>query len=83
MSNEINIRMECIDPILYVKDMARSLAFYVDILGFKKADWGNDDFTSINRDNTGLYLCKGGQGIPGTWIWRTYTDFSYGKPKWQ
>lgn len=69
MSNEINIRMECIDPILYVKDMARSLAFYVDILGFKKADWGNDDFTSINRDNTGLYLCKGGQGIPGTWIW--------------
>lgn len=61
--------VENVTPILYVSDMARSLAFYVDILGFKKAEWGDDNFTSVNRDNTGLYLCKGGQGLPGTWIW--------------
>lgn len=64
-----NFRIENVTPILFVKDMASSLLFYVDILGFKKADWGDEHFTSINRDNTGLYLCKGGQGVPGTWIW--------------
>ncbi len=65
----LNFRVENITPILYVKDMSRSLEFYVDILGFKNAEWGDDNFTSINRDNTGLYLSKRGQGSPGTWIW--------------
>lgn len=71
MSNNdpLNFRIENIAPILYVKDMPRSLAFYVDLLGFKNAEWGNDDFTSINKNNSGLYLCKGAQGSPGTWIW--------------
>ena len=68
-SEPLNFRVENVTPILYVKDMAQSLSFYVDILGFKNAEWGNDSFTSINRDNTGLYLCKGGQGLPGTWVW--------------
>jgi catechol 2,3-dioxygenase-like lactoylglutathione lyase family enzyme len=65
----LNFRIENISPILYVTDMAKSLEFYVHILGFKKADWGDDNFTSINRDNSGIYLCKGGQGLPGTWLW--------------
>jgi catechol 2,3-dioxygenase-like lactoylglutathione lyase family enzyme len=64
-----SFRIENIAPILSVKDMNVSRKFYIDVLGFKEADWGNDDFTSINRDNTGIYLCKGGQGNPGTWIW--------------
>lgn len=62
-------RIENIAPILYVTDMAKSLEFYVDTLGFKKADWGDDNFTSINQDNSGIYLCKGGQGLSGTWVW--------------
>ncbi|MCU0451295.1 MAG: glyoxalase superfamily protein [Bernardetiaceae bacterium] len=61
--------MENVTPILYVEDLAQSLSFYVGVLGFKNADWGDDHFTSVNRDNTGLYLCKGGQGTPGTWLW--------------
>jgi len=64
-----NLRLENVTPILNVKDIPTSLAFYVDILGFKNAEWGDDNFTSINRDNTGLYLCRGGQGVSGTWIW--------------
>ena len=64
-----SFRIENIAPILYVRDMAESLEFYVGILGFQKADWGDEHFTSINRDQTGIYLCKGGQGLPGTWIW--------------
>jgi catechol 2,3-dioxygenase-like lactoylglutathione lyase family enzyme len=64
-----NFRIENIAPVLYVKDMALTLSFYVDILGFKNAGWGDENFTSVNRDNTTLYLCKGGQGSPGTWVW--------------
>lgn len=70
LNNELSgFRVENITPILYVKDMSKSLSFYVDILGFKNADWGDDSFTSINRDKTGFYLCRGGQGSPGTWVW--------------
>lgn len=65
----LNFRLENVTPILNVKDIQASLAFYVGILGFQNAEWGDDNFTSINRDNTGLYLCRGGQGVPGTWIW--------------
>ncbi len=65
----MNYRIENIAPVLSVKDMKMSLHFYVDILGFTNANWGDDNFTSINRDKSGIYLCKGGQGNPGTWIW--------------
>ena len=68
-NNLLGFRLENVTPILNVKDMSLSLAFYVGILGFKNAEWGDNNFTSINRDNTGLYLCKGGQGVSGTWIW--------------
>ncbi len=69
LKHYLNFRLENITPILCVKDMARSLAFYVDLFGFQKAEWGDDVFTSVNRDNTGLYLSQGGQGVPGTWVW--------------
>jgi len=52
-----------------VADMNVSKAFYVGILGFEEAEWGTDDFTSVNRENAGIYLCKGAQGNPGMWIW--------------
>jgi catechol 2,3-dioxygenase-like lactoylglutathione lyase family enzyme len=67
--DNMKFRIENVTPILCVSDMNQSLAFYVDILGFKKADWGDDNFTSINRDKIGLYLCKDGQGVRGTWVW--------------
>jgi uncharacterized glyoxalase superfamily protein PhnB len=68
-NTNFNYKIENISPILCVKDMSKSLAFYIDILGFKNAAWGDDNFTSISHGNTGLYICKGGQGNPGTWIW--------------
>jgi catechol 2,3-dioxygenase-like lactoylglutathione lyase family enzyme len=61
--------IENVSVILCVKDMTESVAFYVDILGFRNADWGDKNFTSINRDKTGLYLSQGGQGQFGTWVW--------------
>lgn len=61
--------LECANPILRVEDMKAALAFYVDILGFKNAPWGTDDFTSISRDRAAIYLCRGGQGRGGAWVW--------------
>ena len=62
-------KFECANPILSVRDMARSIRYYVDVLGFSKADWGGDDFTCVTRDNAGIYLSEGDQGQPGTWAW--------------
>lgn len=56
-------------PILRVENMQDSLRFYVGQLGFQNADWGGDDFTSVNRDRAGIYLCRGGQGRGAAWIW--------------
>jgi catechol 2,3-dioxygenase-like lactoylglutathione lyase family enzyme len=62
-------RIECIAPILNVADISRSLRFYVDILGFVNAPWGDDTFTLVSRDGCGIYLCQEGQGQRGTWLW--------------
>src|SRR4030095_8524769 len=69
LTNNLDIRLENIQPILSVKDIAVSREFYVEKLGFKEAAWGDNNFTSISRDNCGIYLCRGEQGNPGTWIW--------------
>jgi hypothetical protein len=31
--------------------------------------WGSQDFTCVTRDGATIYLCRGGQGQPGTWAW--------------
>jgi catechol 2,3-dioxygenase-like lactoylglutathione lyase family enzyme len=56
-------------PILRVENMDASVAFYCDKLGFQNAPWGDGDFTSVNRDRAGIYLCRGGQGRGGAWAW--------------
>lgn len=63
------IRIEGTQPILNISDMKQSLHFYCDILGFTAAEWGSEHFTSVNKDGGGIYLCKGAQGQPGTWVW--------------
>jgi len=68
------VHFEGSQPILRVEDMNRSLHFYVDLLGFKNADWGSENFTSVNRDTAGIYLCQGGQGRGGAWIWIGVND---------
>ena len=62
-------RFEHANPILNVSDMARSLRYYVDVLGFANAEWGGEDFTLITRDGAGIYLSEGDQGRSGTWVW--------------
>ena len=66
---ELPTRIECIDPILAVEDMDRSVRYYVGVLGFENAPWGNAEFTHVARDGRGIYLCRRGQGRPGAWVW--------------
>ena len=63
------VKFEGSQPILRVEDMKRAVAFYVEKLGFKNASWGGDDFTSVNRDQAGIYLCREGQGLGKAWAW--------------
>jgi predicted enzyme related to lactoylglutathione lyase len=64
-----HVHFEGSQPILRVENMQASVRFYVDLLGFKNAPWGSDDFTSVNRDRAGIYLCRGDQGRGGAWVW--------------
>src|ERR1700758_5214926 len=63
------IRFECSQPILRVNDMKTALHFYVDLLSFENVSWGTDEFTSVSRDQAAIYLCRGGQGRGGAWVW--------------
>jgi catechol 2,3-dioxygenase-like lactoylglutathione lyase family enzyme len=66
---EERTRLEGSQPILRVESMDASLRFYVDLLGFTTVSWGTEEFTSISRDRAAIYLCQGGQGRGGAWIW--------------
>jgi catechol 2,3-dioxygenase-like lactoylglutathione lyase family enzyme len=69
MPAQLPTHFECINPILRVEDMAVSVRYYVDVLGFENASWGNDTFTFVGHDGKGIYLCRGGQGQLGAWVW--------------
>jgi catechol 2,3-dioxygenase-like lactoylglutathione lyase family enzyme len=74
----------CPVPIIYVRDIAASQAYYRDKLGFK-LDWTDGDpvdFASVTRGHTQIFMCHECQGNPGSWLWvstpdvdRTYADF--------
>jgi catechol 2,3-dioxygenase-like lactoylglutathione lyase family enzyme len=64
-----DLRVECINPILRVADIAASLRFYVDLLGFTNAPWGGADFTCVSRDGALIYLCQADRDCGGTWMW--------------
>jgi hypothetical protein len=70
----VRTRFEHANPILNVASLARSVRYYVDILGFTNAEWGGDDFTCVTRDGASIYLSEGDQGQPGTWVWLGVDD---------
>src|SRR5262245_6501237 len=69
MTEELPTHFEHINPILRVEDMARSLRYYVDVLGFEAAEWSTDEFAFVERDELGIYLSRGAQGNGGAWAW--------------
>ncbi len=68
------VGFESVFPILRVKNMKRSLDYYLNKLGFK-LDWGGEGtFASVSRDKRGIALCVGDQGHIGGWVWVGVTD---------
>lgn len=63
-------RFESAVPVLNVKDVTASIAYYVEKLGFHKEwDWGSPaTFGCVFRDSVRIFLCRGAQGGPGAWI---------------
>lgn len=63
-------RFESAVPILNVRNVAASIAYYVEKLGFHKEwDWGSPpSFGCVFRDSVRIFLCQDAQGAPGTWI---------------
>ncbi len=62
------VRFEGVTPILRVEDVARSVNYYVQKLGFT-IDFQTPGFVSVSRDRCCLFLCEGDQGHPGSWLW--------------
>ncbi len=52
-------------PIFRVQDLAASLRYYVDLLGFG-IDWEHEGLiASVSRDSCCIFLSQGDQGNPG------------------
>lgn len=62
------IEFECVTPILRVENVEASLAYYVDVLGFK-VDWQVKGYASVGRDRCHIMLAEDAQGHAGTWVW--------------
>ena len=62
-------RFKHAEPILRVSDMAATVRYYTEALGFVNAEWGSEHFSGVLRDQVLIYLCRGAQGQPGTWAW--------------
>lgn len=74
MPTTSRVTFEHASPILRVADMARSLRYYVDVLGFTNEEWSGDEFACVTRDGASIYLSLGDQGHPGTWVWVGVAD---------
>jgi uncharacterized glyoxalase superfamily protein PhnB len=72
--NASSIYYEGSQPILRIENMETALRFYVGVLGFTNASWGTGEFTSVNRDQAGIYLCCGSQGRGAAWVWLGVDD---------
>lgn len=64
------MKFEKSNPILYSKDIKKSINYYEDILSFDNSwEWGHPtDFGGVVKDDVEIFFCLNDQGNPGTWI---------------
>jgi catechol 2,3-dioxygenase-like lactoylglutathione lyase family enzyme len=58
-----------VNPILVVRDLEASIAYYTQKLGFH-LNWQHQDFfADVFRGKTSIFLSVADQGQPGAWVW--------------
>ena len=64
-------KLECINPILLVKDIKASLDYYVHALGFEPAEWVTESstFALVLRDGFGIYLAEERETTSKSYVW--------------
>ena len=60
-------------PIFRVADLAASLAYYTEKLGFTQ-NWGDAGLVSVSRGDCTIFLTVWDQGCRGTWVWLGVDD---------
>jgi catechol 2,3-dioxygenase-like lactoylglutathione lyase family enzyme len=76
--------LHAVVPILNVKSVPDSLAYYVDVLGFERPwSWGEPaTFGGVHTPGGyEIQFCQDGQGQPGTWfsVWVDDVDALHGR----
>lgn len=64
-------QIECTIPVLSVRDLARSIRFYTETLGFK-LDWGGQggsSICSVSKDGCAIMLNEATVKDAGQWVW--------------
>jgi len=70
--------IECIIPVLPVRDLGKSLTFYTKVLGFKN-DWGGSEgetICSVSRNGRSIMLAQREQVQSPSWVWLGLDDDS-------
>lgn len=62
--------VECTIPVLPVRSLSKSMAFFVETLGFQ-VDWGDAGSTvcSVSRDGKPIMLREVSGDFAPTWVW--------------
>ncbi|HEY3443316.1 MAG TPA: glyoxalase superfamily protein [Paludibaculum sp.] len=61
-------------PVLRVGNLAVSIEYYVNRLGFQIDFQGPGVFASVSRGRCVLFLSEGDQGHTGAWVWIGVSD---------
>lgn len=71
-------KVECTIPVLPVADLAASVDFYTNTLGFQ-LDWGDVQYgtvCSVSRDGRPIMLMKHSKPVSPVWTWIGLADES-------
>jgi hypothetical protein len=69
--------VECTIPILPVRNLSKSMAFFTETLGFR-LDWGDGSSTvcSVSRDGKPIMLRESADDFAPAWVWIGLEDDS-------
>jgi catechol 2,3-dioxygenase-like lactoylglutathione lyase family enzyme len=74
MPDRVHASLGTAAPIFRVADLAASVDYYVNVLGFT-IDWNDPGvIASVSRDRCCIFLAEGDQGHAGGWAWIGVAD---------